>query len=236
MSEDNEQVLADRCHWSFDAVADRFEGHIEKSVPNYTAGHELVCRYIDFVLRDDSLIYEVGCSSGAFSRRFLAWNDGRPAVRYIGIDSAPRMVDVARERSGDDSRPLYVCDDITKYSFEVCTAVVSYYTMQFVHPAYRQEVFNSIYRSLEWGGMFILFEKVRGPDARFQDYASQVYNDIKQVNGFSDQEIMNKAQSLKGVLEPFSSEGNLGLLRRAGFSDIASIYKWVCFEGWVAIK
>ena len=63
-----------------------------------------------------------------------------------------------------------------------------------------------------------------------------LYNDFKAKNGFSADEILNKTTSLKGVLEPFSTEGNLGLLRRAGFTDIMSVMKWVCFEGFLAIK
>ena len=81
-----------------------------------------------------------------------------------------------------------------------------------------------------------MFEKVRGPDARFQDMSVALYNDFKSKNGFSADEILNKTSSLKGVLEPFSTEGNLGLLRRAGFTDIMSVMKWVCFEGFLAIK
>jgi len=45
-----------------------------------------------------------------------------------------------------------------------------------------------------------------------------------------------KARSLKGVLEPFSTLGNLDLLKRAGFVDVISLFKYVCFEGFLAIK
>jgi tRNA (cmo5U34)-methyltransferase len=113
---------------------------------------------------------------------------------------------------------------------------VSYYTVQFVHPRQRQELIDRIYERLNWGGAFLLFEKVRGPDARFQDIFVSLYNDFKAANGFSSDEILNKTSSLKGVLEPFSTEGNLGLLRRAGFTDIATVMKYICFEGFLAIK
>ena len=32
----------------------------------------------------------------------------------------------------------------------------------------------------------ILFEKVRAPDARFQDITSQMYDDFKSKNGFNE--------------------------------------------------
>jgi tRNA (cmo5U34)-methyltransferase len=83
---------------------------------------------------------------------------------------------------------------------------------------------------------FLLFEKVRASDARFQDICTGVYTDFKLENGFSEAEIINKSGSLKGTLEPFSTNGNLDMLRRAGFVDIMTVIKYVPFEGFLAIK
>ena len=117
-----------------------------------------------------------------------------------------------------------------------CDMIISYYTMQFIKPKIRQIVFDKIYESLNWGGAFLLFEKVRGADARFQDIMSALYVDYKLSKGYTEEQIINKARSLKGVLEPFSSQGNIDLLQRAGFADILPILKYVCFEGLLAIK
>jgi tRNA (cmo5U34)-methyltransferase len=38
------------------------------------------------------------------------------------------------------------------------------------------------------------------------------------------------------VQEPFSTQGYIDLYKRAGFVDIMSVIKWVCFEGFLAIK
>ena len=65
---------------------------------------------------------------------------------------------------------------------------------------------------------------------------NSLYSDFKVRQGFDATEILNKTSSLKSVLEPFSREGNLGLMRRAGFTDIPTIMKYICFEGFVAIK
>ena len=236
MSAKDRTILAEPSHWSFDAVADDFEEHIERSVPNYRAGHELICRFSDFVLRDDSLVYELGCSSGALARRFLDWNKTRPDLRYGALDVSPKMNEAASRLGSDDQRATYLCEDVVTFNFEPCSVVIAYYVFQFIHPKFRQTLFDKIFEALEWGGALLVFEKVRAPDARFQDYMTQVYTDLKLENDFSEEEVINKARSLKGVLEPFSSEGNLGLMRRAGFQDITSVYKWICFEGWLAIK
>ena len=114
--------------------------------------------------------------------------------------------------------------------------IVSYYTTQFIRPSERQIFFKKIFSALKWGGAFILFEKVRARDARFQDMTTGLYNEFKLDNGYSPTEIFNKTRSLKGVLEPFSTKGNVDLLKRAGFKDIITIFKDACFEGFLAIK
>ena len=114
--------------------------------------------------------------------------------------------------------------------------IISYYTNQFISPKKRQEVINKIYNSLNWGGAFLLFEKIRGPDARYQDIYSSIYQDFKIMQGYTEKEIVHKQRSLKGVLEPFSTAGNLGLLKRAGFEDITTVFQWVYFQGFFCIK
>jgi tRNA (cmo5U34)-methyltransferase len=55
-------------------------------------------------------------------------------------------------------------------------------------------------------------------------------------NDFNFQEIFEKNRNLNGVMGPFSTQGNIDLMKRAGFVDIMSILKYVNFEGFLAIK
>jgi len=95
---------------------------------------------------------------------------------------------------------------------------------------------NDIYSSLNWGGAFVMTEKVRAPDARFQDISTQIYQEFKRENEFDDTNIMAKQRSLRGVMEPFSSQGNIDMLKRAGFVDIMTMAKMINFETFLAIK
>ena len=114
--------------------------------------------------------------------------------------------------------------------------IVCYYTMQFIRPSVRQVLMDKFYNKLKWGGALLLFEKVRGADARFQDILTTLYNDYKLRKGYTPEEIISKTRSLKGVLEPFSTQGNIDLMTRAGFKDINTIQKYLSFEGFLAIK
>ena len=49
-------------------------------------------------------------------------------------------------------------------------------------------------------------------------------------------EIIAKTRINKGVLEPFSSQGNKDLFLRAGFKDMKTLFKYINFEGFLWIK
>ncbi|NRR30616.1 methyltransferase domain-containing protein [Oxalobacteraceae bacterium] len=232
-------IQSDNAAWSFGGDTPKhFEDHVSKSVPYYAEGHEIVLATSDFFVKSDSVCYELGCSTGALTRRLARRHP--ESVRWVGIDIEPNMIAQAEKYVAETSPPTrnvhYLADDILSYPYEKSDFMVAYYTVQFVHPRVRQELFDRIYASLNWGGAFMLFEKVRAPDARFQDMASSLYVDYKLSKGYDAQEIIGKAKSLKGVLEPFSSAGNVDMLKRAGFSDIMTIFKHVCFEGFFCIK
>jgi tRNA (cmo5U34)-methyltransferase len=230
-------IEADNASWTFgDDVPERFVEHIRQSVPLYDAGHDLVCQLSDFFIGKESIAYELGASTGELLKKLAVHHVRKPNVRWVGIDVEPAMVERAREHCIGLSNVAFVADDIRVFPFERADLIVAYYTMQFVPPRDRQALFDRIYESLHWGGAFVLFEKVRGPDARFQDILTALYSDFKSKNGITADEILAKNRSLKGVLEPFSTDGNLGLLQRAGFTDVMSVFRYLCFEGFLAIK
>ncbi|MEQ9007070.1 MAG: methyltransferase domain-containing protein, partial [Ekhidna sp.] len=155
---------------------------------------------------------------------------------FVGLDIEVDMIEYANNKHKKASNVNFIHSNVVEFDFEKADLIVSYYTLQFVRPKVRQLIINKIYNTLNWGGAFICFEKVRGPDARFQDISNQLYTEFKLNNGYSPENIITKSKSLKGVLEPFSTQGNLDLFRRAGFSDITTIMKYICFEGFLMIK
>ncbi len=236
MSEVGDNIQAPNAGWTFGGdVPKTFDSHVRKSVPLYMEGHDLVLRVSDYFISDNSLMYDLGCSTGEFLLKMAARHT-RPSVRFVGIDREIAMTEEAVKRCSKDSRIRIECEELTNFPLEKADFILAYYTMQFVRPAFRQDMFNRIYESLNWGGALLVFEKVRGPDARFQDILTGLYNDYKTEQGFSSDEILSKSRSLKGVLEPFSTAGNYELLSRAGFKDIMTIMKYICFEGIIAVK
>lgn len=236
MKNTGDNIISQNANWSFSgSVPKQFDKHVSKSVPMYDKGHDLVCRLSDFFVADNSKCYEIGSSTGELTKK-IAEHNNHKKVSFLGIEPISEMVEVAEEKCKQFSNISFITDDILNIKLEKSDLIVSYYTIQFIKPRVRQLVFDKIYESLNWGGAFILFEKVRACDARFQDIMTALYTDYKLEQGYNEKEILSKTRSLKGVLEPFSTEGNLDLLKRAGFVDITSVFKYVSFEGFLAIK
>ncbi len=236
MSNVGDKIQTSNANWRFNEdVVPGFDSHVTKSVPLYKEGHDLIGKISDFFISDNSICYEIGCSTGSLLK-ILDERNSKNNVSYIGIDSEEAMANYAKEKCKNSSSISIINNDAVDFEFDKCDLIISYYTIQFIKPRYRQILIDKIYKSLNWGGAFILFEKVRAPDARFQDISTALYTDFKIDNEYTPDEIINKTKSLKGILEPFSSQANIDLLKRAGFEDIMTLMKYVCFEGFLAIK
>lgn len=221
--------------WSFKHnVSKYFNNHVKQSVPLYDEGHNLIIDTSEFFLKDNSIFYDLGCSTGLFLSK-ISKNISFKNVKFIGLDCEKNIIHYAKKNT-KLKKISFIQTDIIRYNFKKCDVISSYYTIQFMPPSERQNIINKIYKSLNWGGCFFMFEKIRGKDARFQDIMVSNYQEFKLRNKFNVNEIFNKTRSLRGVLEPFSTAGNLGLLKRAGFVDIETIMKHNCFEGYLAIK
>ena len=227
-------ISSDKGRWSFSGkVSKTFDEHVDRSVPFYKEGHQLIVDMQEYFLQEESVCYEIGCSTGSLTK-LLSENNSNEKTKYYGIDNVKEMIEVAETKNIKNAE--FLVEDIATYKLNNSDLILSYYTIQFIKPQLRQDVIDKIYHSLNWGGGFFLFEKVRANDARFQDYFNSSYNEFKLRNNFTESEIFSKTRSLNGVLEPFSSQGNIDMLKRSGFTDIICIFKYLNFQGFLAIK
>lgn len=229
------KIKMQRAAWNFSgSVAKYFDAHIKKSVPLYQWSHKLGLILSDFFVKKNSNIYDLGCSTGVFLNEISKYHKSKN-VNLYGIDEIGQMINYSKKKYKNKNLK-FIKKDILKLKFKKSDLVTSFYTIQFMNASKRQTIFNKIYKSLNWGGAFIFFEKVRAPDARFQDIMTQAYTEFKLENNFTPSEIIQKSISLKGVLDPFSTKENLLFLKRAGFKDYMTIFKYINFEGFIAIK
>ncbi len=234
MNKVGDNITSSIANWSFDSNATtNFNEHIKKSVPLYEQGHSLICDISDFFVHNDSNIYDIGCATGVLINK-LAKHNSHKNANFIAVDIEPDMINYAKKNTTNNIQ--FINANVMDIDLAPADMIICYYTVQFIPTAVRQQLINKIYNSLNWGGALLFFEKMRAFDARFQDIFTTLYTDYKLRQGYSADDIINKNRSLKGVLEPFSTKGNIDLLTRAGFLDIITVQKYLAFEGLLAIK
>ncbi|RAP31445.1 methyltransferase [Candidatus Marinamargulisbacteria bacterium SCGC AG-343-D04] len=221
--------------WTFDKnVPQKFEDHISKSVPFYKEGHDLILKLSHYFTKKESIIYELGSSTGILSYH-LAQHHEKKNCQVIGYDISEKMIDHAKQSY---SHPSLHFDqqDISSIPLKKSDLIISYYTLQFIETKKRLPLVKSIYKALNPGAAFIFFEKTLNPNKKFQNLLTDLYINFKQDNGYSIEEINNKAKSLIGVLEPHSETENLELLKESSFTHITPIFQYLNFQGYLAIK
>lgn len=221
--------------WSFDRAASNFDGHIARSIPDLPQQRDFVARLAAFFLHPGARAYELGVSTGRLAEKVLGRIPNRQ-LRYIGLDDSSAMIEQAGHNLAADLRFHGEVADVAGYSYEPAALVLSFYTLQFVPAPAREALLQRIYHAITPGGALVLFEKTLASDPRIQDLLGQIYMDYKLDQGFTPEEILNKAGSLRGILDPRTSAWNLALLRRCGFAAVEIIYRNYCFEGYLAIK
>ena len=221
--------------WSFGGkIPNKFEKHIAKSVPLYLEGHQIIVRLSDYFLKDGSICYDLGCSTGNLLKK-INKHSNKKKLKFYGIEKEKKMFNYAKSKTKEKNIKL-INKDFRSVAPKKSDLIISYYTFQFISPSLRQNMLTKIFKSLNWGGAFIMFEKIRGNDARFDNILNSLYLDFKEDNKLSTKDILLKSKSLRGILEPFSDYGNLGLIKRAGFKDIQTIMQSLCFKGYLCIK
>ena len=229
-------VLANgRWNFSSPQIADKFDFHIQNSVPMYHQGHQLVLEISDFFLTQDSVCYDLGCATGKLTSQLAARHALLP-LHIKGIDIEETMLVEARKRCLPFEHVELIRADIEELVFTTSDLIISYYTLQFLPRKARDKLISKTYNALNLGSAFLLFEKIYVENARLQDMASLLHTNLKLDNGYKPDEVVAKANSLRGILKPLSSKENISLLKKAGFSQVHPIMRYLCFEGYLAIK
>lgn len=241
-SELGDDLSASGGKWSFsDIKHEKFEAHISRSVPGYEAGHKYIIFLSDYFISSNSTIYDIGCRTGNLLKKLSDYNSKKDNLQFIGVDPVDRFEKLFEENTSKENKNeshsfKFEKSSIQEINLEKSKLIISYYKIQFIKPKYRQLIVENIFNSLNWGVGFFFFEKVRGINARFYEMINSSYLEYKQDEDYSNNEIISKMFSLKGVLEPYSNIEDFNFLDRVGFKDMTMIYKNLCFEGFLAIK
>lgn len=225
--------------WSFnEEVANVFDDMLARSIPGYENMRDTVVKMISPVVTNGGHILDLGCSHGEMIAKLIKDFGSSLYVNYVGVDSSTAMVSRARKRFSDDERVTIIHADISDAEMQRLRydAVLSILTLQFIPVENRQQILKQVYDSLSPNGCFILVEKVLGESWVGQEHLVSVYHQMKKDNGYSEEQVDLKRNSLQNVLVPLRTSENIRMLKSAGFSVVQPFWQNLNFVGIYASK
>lgn len=226
--------------WEFDASVTRvFDDMLERSIPEYAAMRRIVtdvvhaARVRPLSQGVSSRVLDLGTSrGGAIADLLDVFGD---AIRVVGVETSPPMLEAARRRFAGDERVEVVEMDLRRDlpvgPFDVALSVL---TLQFTPVEHRLGILDRVRRRLAPGGAFVLVEKTLGETPRGHDFVSWLYREHKLRAGYSPEDVDRKALALEGRLVPLRESENLAMLRSAGFAEVQPVWRSLGFAAWVA--
>ncbi len=216
-------------------VASVFDDMLNRSVPYYKQTQELTIEFALNYLNKDDVVYDLGCSTA--STLIELGKHSKYDLKLVGIDNSSAMLARASKKCKAFGIDIELRnDDLLNTSYENAKLIISNYTLQFIRPLQREKLIQKIYNSLNKDGFFIFSEKVISSNKTLNKQCIDIYYDFKKQQGYSEYEISQKREALENVLIPYTEEENKKMILDAGFSHCETIFKWVNFATFIAIK
>jgi tRNA (cmo5U34)-methyltransferase len=226
--------------WAFDEnVTEVFDDMLERSIPDFISMRNLVTRIIGKFSQPNSLVLDLGCSTGGAIQESVNINT-KENIKFRGVEISEPMRLKAMSKLDPQIKSglveLVDCDLRENFPNGDYSVVLSILTVQFIPIEYRQKIISSIYKNLKIDGVFIFVEKILGDNNVGDKLISELYYELKNQNGYNYEQISSKRKSLEGVLVPVTSKWNEDLMKEAGFTKIQKFWQNLNFAGWVAFK
>ncbi len=219
-------------------VAEVFSDMVKRSVPGYTLMLDMLGVIAEKWIKDESLIYDLGCSLGA-STLAIRQNIQAQHVRILAVDNSAAMLAQCQKVINQDISPPpveLIEANIEALDFEPCDFVALNLTLQFIPLEERALLLSRLFKALKPGGVLFLSEKVIFDDTAQQTLLTDLHHQFKQHQGYSLMEIAQKRQAIEDFLVPETIQAHLDRLDTLGFSSSQVIFQCLNFCTFLAIK
>ena len=212
----------ERQEWKFDqTISDHFEEHARQHIPDYDKVIDLCISVCQKKFDEHSRIIDAGCATGETIKRL--YQSG--FHNLVGVDASVDMLNKVKE--------LPIAHWIEGDCFPVAdgpySAVLCNWTLHFIKD--KSQYLLEIYKSLDTNGVLILTDKTSNSGIELD-----LYHDFKRGQGVSEQDIANKAHSVKNIMYIDPPEWYLSTLADIGFVDIKIVNASPCFTTFMASK
>ena len=209
---------------AFNATVAYYDDWMTKALPNYSDLFGSAMALLPFKPEAALEVLDLGAGTGLFSKHVLG---KYPHARFVLVDLADKMLDVARQRFGDgsDQFQYVVADYRTLEGQAEYDLVISSLSIHHLEDADKQALFGSIYSILRKGGIFVNVDQIRGETAYLRELYWNHY--LEQVRGadFSEERIQESIDRRTAYDKEALLDEQLQWLKNSGFQNVDCVYK-----------
>ena len=228
--------MYEKYNWRFDEeVTKVFDEHVNQSVPLYQEFHHSITNMSVYFAQEYTSIVDIGTSTGTLLFDMQQINKNKRNLNFIGLDIEEAMIKECLVRYSDIDNMKFKLTNALDFDYTNTSVVTSMLALQFMSKRDRKILLKKVYEGLNEDGALFVVEKTKASIIDIHDIYNDLYYDFKREN-LVDKEILDKNQSLRGVMKPITVEDNLSLIKEAGFSKVDIFSKYLNFTGFIAIK
>jgi tRNA (cmo5U34)-methyltransferase len=209
---------------AFNATVAYYDDWMTKALPNYSDLFGSAMALLPFKPEAALEVLDLGAGTGLFSKHVLG---KYPHARFVLVDLADKMLDVARQRFGDgsDQFQYVVADYRTLEGQAEYDLVISSLSIHHLEDADKQALFGSIYSILRKGGIFVNVDQIRGETAYLRELYWNHYLEQVRGAGFSEERIQESIDRRTAYDKEALLDEQLQWLKNSGFQNVDCVYK-----------
>ena len=95
----DKNIHSKNASWTFGKnIASKFDSHIKKSIPMYKEVQWLCNEIADYFIKENSVVYDLGCSTGAYLKSLASRHKSKKQTIYYGVDVVKQMIYFAKKK------------------------------------------------------------------------------------------------------------------------------------------
>ncbi|MCQ1534874.1 class I SAM-dependent methyltransferase [Methanosarcina sp. KYL-1] len=209
----------------FDAISKKYDEQRKKFIPCFDDFYGTAVSVASVDAENPSIL-DIGAGTGLLSAFLM---ERYPGASFTLIDISEKMLDVAKERFGNNSNVKYIAADYSKYDFvEKYDLVVSAVSIHHLEDEEKKELYSKSYSILKENGVFINADQVHGETPFIENLNKTTWRQRIESSGLSEEEILAGYERVK-LDKDSSLAQQLDWLKEAGFCDVSCIYKYYQF-------
>ena len=227
--------------WSFNKnVSDNFDLHVKQSIPFYYEIINAIAGLSEFFMKENSVIYDLGCSTGNIISSLSKLNLSN-YIEIYGVDREEHMLKIAKTKLKKlkvkkNIKISFIKEDVLKLSLKQNNLTICSLLFPFLKKKDQIILLKKVYKSLEPGGAIIILDKIKSNNVDFENMFGQLYVDFKKNKKIKNKDIIKKTKSLRSIHTLKTYKETLDMLKNVGFKDVENFFKFINFSGFIGIK